>query len=450
MKIVIAIHHFPPQRTAGAELQAYRTARALQERGHEVFVVCVDAEAAVGPGERFTWRDELVDGIPVRRLRFSFDDAPEPLLWEYDNPWIGEQLRAYFEQVQPDLFHLYGGYLITARPLLIARELGIPTVVALTEFWFLCRRFTMLRSNNVLCVPPVDGATCARCISEEHRFYRMLGKLAPNVMQRSWSNRHELSKHYEARKVFLLDALQQATVIISQSVFVGEMFVTAGVPRERLQFIRQGQDADRIQKEARPKRTSAQLRVGYLGQIAWHKGVHVLVEAVRGLHRQDIALHVYGNLEQDKKYVAQLRRIMDDDGRIMLHGTVMREAIAGLFDELDVLVVPSLWYENSPNVIFEAFTHRTPVVASRLGGMAELVQHGENGLLFAAGDVKDLQQQLAHLLDEPGLVAQLQTGIHPVKRLDEETDELEQVYFAAVREMEQSSTRSDKDLVSLP
>lgn len=90
------------------------------------------------------------------------------------------------------------------------------------------------------------------------------------------------------------------------------------------------------------------------------------------------------------------------------------------------------------------------MVASRLGGMAELVQHGENGLLFAAGDVKDLQQQLAHLLDEPGLVAQLQTGIHPVKRLDEETDELEQVYFAAVREMEQSSTRSDKDLVSLP
>jgi glycosyltransferase involved in cell wall biosynthesis len=91
-----------------------------------------------------------------------------------------------------------------------------------------------------------------------------------------------------------------------------------------------------------------------------------------------------------------------------------------------------VWYENSPNVILEAFAHHTPVVASDLGGMAELVRDGENGLLFAPGDADSLARQLRRLLDDPHLLSALRAGIGPVKSVAQEMDELEGVYQTVV------------------
>jgi len=100
---------------------------------------------------------------------------------------------------------------------------------------------------------------------------------------------------------------------------------------------------------------------------------------------------------------------------------------------VDIVVMPSLWYENSPNIILECFAHRTPVIASNLGGMAELVQHDENGLLFSPGNTQDLANQIQRLLDEPDVVRRLQAGIPPVKGLSQEIDELESIYADIIR-----------------
>jgi glycosyltransferase involved in cell wall biosynthesis len=99
---------------------------------------------------------------------------------------------------------------------------------------------------------------------------------------------------------------------------------------------------------------------------------------------------------------------------------------------LDVVVVPSQWYENSPNVILEALACRTPVIASNLGGMAELIQHGRNGLLFEAGNASDLAAQLGRLVEEPGLLDALRRGTGPVRSMDEEISELVGIYERAV------------------
>jgi glycosyltransferase involved in cell wall biosynthesis len=88
-------------------------------------------------------------------------------------------------------------------------------------------------------------------------------------------------------------------------------------------------------------------------------------------------------------------------------------------------VVPSIWYENSPYSILEAFAHGLPVIATDLGGMAELVRHEESGLLFRRGDAASLAQQLARLLREPSLLGLLRSGVPPVKASSEEIDEIE-------------------------
>ena len=96
--------------------------------------------------------------------------------------------------------------------------------------------------------------------------------------------------------------------------------------------------------------------------------------------------------------------------------------------DLDVLVVPSTWYENAPGVIFEAFAAGMPVIATDLGGMSEFVKPGENGLLFALGDAQDLAGQLRTLIDDRDLLGRLRAGIEPVKTVGEYADELIDLY----------------------
>lgn len=156
MKILLAVHHFPPRYTGGAEWRAYRTAAALRSRGHDVRVVAIERIDAAGAG--LTWSDEVYEGVPVRRLAFNLSAAPDPFVWQYDNAWIGEHLDALIAQERPDVFHLIGGYLMTGSALLSARRAGLPVVVTLTDYWYLCPRISMLRSDGSISTLPLDAA----------------------------------------------------------------------------------------------------------------------------------------------------------------------------------------------------------------------------------------------------------------------------------------------------
>jgi glycosyltransferase involved in cell wall biosynthesis len=439
MKILMAVHHFPPNYKGGAEWRAYRTAKALSARGHEVRVVCVERIDA-GPGEQITWQDELYNDIIVRRLSFNLAAAPDPFRWEYDNPWIGDHLLKLLDEYQPDVFHVIGGYLISARPLHLAHTLAIPTVVTLTDFWFICRRISMLRSNGQLSTLPIHPATCARCLGEEKRRYRVLGRLLPGMMDAFWKRRQAQIEKIEARMAYLRDTLNHVDAIISPSDFLRSTFIEAGVEPKRIIFSRQGRDFPNLRAETLEKTPSSQLRIGYIGQIASLKGVHVLFEAIRQMPDVALTVRVYGDTTPFPKYTERLRRLIAQDERLRLAGVYQSQEVGNILRELDVIVVPSLWYENSPNVILEAFAHRTPVIASNLGGMAELVRAGENGLLFAPGDANDLARQLQRLLDEPHLLSILRAGIEPIKTTTQEMDELENIYQQVVVGARQAAT----------
>jgi glycosyltransferase involved in cell wall biosynthesis len=301
------------------------------------------------------------------------------------------------------------------------------------DFWFLCRRISMLRSDGQLSTLPIDPATCARCLGEESRRYRWLGRLAPALANAFWHTQVDRQHLIQDRLAFLLGSLNQASAIISRSQFVRQTFITAGIAPERIRFIRQGRDFPDLTPAALVKSPAGQLRVGYLGQIAAHKGLHVLLEAARRLPEAALSVRAYGDTTPFPNYTARLRRLIDGDERLTLAGPYAGQAaLRDLLRDLDVVVVPSLWYENSPNVILEAFAHGTPVIVSDLGGMAELVTDGVDGLRFPAGDAAALARCLRRFLDEPGLLDHLRAGIAPIKGVAQEMDELEAVYRQVV------------------
>lgn len=430
MKIVLGVHHYPPHYNGGAELRAHRTAAALRERGVAVQVICVERVDS-GPAASVHWRDEVYDGVPVRRLYFDLAAAPDRFRWEYQNPWIGEHLYAYLDQERPDVFHLVGGYLMTTSALEAAQQVGIPTVVTLTDYWYLCPRIQMLRSNGNLSTLPLDPFTCARCLGEEQRRYRYVGKVAPWLMDAFWRTRKRKAQQIEERFSTLSAVLNRVDALISPSRFLRSMYLQAGISVERFIYSRQGRDFPPLEPEMTIKSPSDRLRVGYIGQISHHKGVHILLQAVRELD-VPIALTVFGDLATFPDYAAKLIKIAHNDQRILFAGSFPRQEITAVMRNLDVIVVPSLWYENSPNVILEAFAQRTPVVASDLGGMAEMVKHGKNGMLFSPGDVQGLARLLHQLATSDNLLSELSLQIEPVRTVTQEIDELMGIYNLVV------------------
>lgn len=425
----MAVHHFPPHYSGGAEWRTLRTASALQRRGHQVRVVAIESIQG-DPADGLTWIDEIYEGVNLRRLSFNLKSAPDPFRWQYDNPWIGAHIEAMLRSLQPDLFHMVGGYLITASALRAAQRANIPTVVSLTDYWWICPRISLLRTDGTLSTLPINPVQCARCLGEEKRRFRLPGKMLPSLMQFYWSKQHDQITRVDDRLHFLLDTLNQVSAIICPSEFLRGVYEQVGIAPEKMQYIRQGRDFPGLTMEMKRKTPSRGLRLGFIGQIAKLKGVHTMIEAVRSLPNAPLELVIYGDLTAAPKYTAQLRQLIGADTRIKLSGTYTD--LTTTLREIDVVIVPSLWYENSPNSILEAFAHCTPVITSDLGGMAELVTDGKNGMLFEPGNVQALAQKISFLLDDPHLLDQLRAGIGVVKSLGQEMDELERIYARLV------------------
>ena len=146
-------------------------------------------------------------------------------------------------------------------------------------------------------------------------------------------------------------------------------------------------------------RRGAVRRFCVVGQMEGQKGIFVLVEAYRQLHAlfPDVHLHVVGSGSS----IPLLKRLSRDIRGLVLRGRLDADGVRAAISESDVLVVPSLIAENQPSVILEAFALGVPVVASRVGGIPELIHDGETGFLVDSGSVEDLLGALRLCVEDP-------------------------------------------------
>jgi glycosyltransferase involved in cell wall biosynthesis len=176
------------------------------------------------------------------------------------------------------------------------------------------------------------------------------------------------------------------------------------------------------------------LQVGFIGTLYEHKGADVLIRAVRALSR-DCSLHlrVYGRTDESD-YVRRLRGLADGDERIEFCGTFPPARLGDTIASLDVLVIPSVWYENTPLVAYSAQAAACPIVASNVPGLAEVVQHDENGLLFEPGDSRGLAAALEQLVRRPGLLSRLSSRAPSPRPIGDYVSSLIDIYGEVMRE----------------
>jgi glycosyltransferase involved in cell wall biosynthesis len=183
------------------------------------------------------------------------------------------------------------------------------------------------------------------------------------------------------------------------------------------------------------KSASDKLRIGYIGTFYEHKGVDLLIRAflaVPDKERKGACLKLYGDESQFPEYAARLRRMVQEAGSrgqdIAFLGTFPNDQLGKILTDIDILAVPSRWYENTPLVMQSALATKTPLIVTDLGGMSELVKHGQNGLLFKLNDYHSLAAQILALLSDPGLLAKLRANIKDERTVAQMVNDIESVF----------------------
>jgi glycosyltransferase involved in cell wall biosynthesis len=449
MFILFITNFFPPKSNGGTEKYTFSLIKSLQRKGHEVGVVYADEWQEGKDYWNGTTQSEY-KSIPIWQAHINWTKAKDPNRALYYDTEAEKWMEELLKTLKPDIIHVTSSWSLGIGVLHSIRKSNIPFILTLMDFWFLCPRISLMKSNGELCEGPRTPNDCHKCLFHSSGVNRRFGNLLPNSINTIIWNRivklPYVSKfrglrgyaiNVEERKRMLFDSLMLPDLIISHSHTLKNIFESEWIP-DRIIHLKNGHDLDWL-NTYNGKGSSNQFSFGYIGQIIDIKGVHLLIEAFNAANFDScVKLYICGDLNQDKNYVEKLYSLANNNKNIIFQGRFNYDQIGNIFSNIDVLVVPSLWFENAPLVIYEAFASGTPVIASDIGGMAEAIDHGETGLLFQRGNVDDLASQIIKIYSNPDIFEYLQNNIKPVKKIEEEVDELIKIYENVIRKAEKS------------
>ena len=424
LRILYVVHGFPPDTWAGTEVYTYNLAKEMLALGHEVAILCRAPESGENP--EFGTTEEEFQGLRVFRMMHRLDHASLRESYVKRGPEIA--FRKILGSFEPDVVHFQHLIHLSVGLVEIAKARGLATVITCHDYWALCARVQMIRPDGAIC-PSNMGAGCYLCVKEKAlglveraaKLGRAGGGPVIETIAKLAKLRHGRAqmdeyKELRERERVVPAAYAAADLRISPSRFLRDKYLESGMfDSHSFLFSDNGMRTDHVealtddQSAVRPP--DAPVRFGFVGSLVWYKGGEVMVRAVRRLQEAGLGarvqLNVYGSFDPEgDPHHAELERLAQG-APIEFHGRFDNSRLSEVYREIDVLVVPSLWYENSPITIHEAYLTETPVLASNLGGMAEFVRDEVDGLLFGVGDDEDLARQMRRLADEPDLLEKI-------------------------------------------
>lgn len=354
MKICIINNIYPPYHRGGAEQVVVQTVRGLRERGHTVVVITSTPE-----------KDELVEdnGVKIYRINpemsYFYTDAHKygifaRMKWHVENIWnrgVARAVDAIIESEKPDVVHTHN---------LMGLSFLIPQKIR-------ARKIRHVHTiHDVQLVEPSGMILKTR----EHSF--------------RYHGPHTMLYSLITTRLF-----GSPDVIISPSKFLLDFYRARGFFANSLCMVIRNPLTFSLESTYE-KRANAKLFLLYVGQIEYHKGISILIDAIEQLDSTEFELHIAGGgslLKEIKERTAHM-------DLVHVHGRVEKEKLREFYKKADITIVPSLCYENSPTVIFESFSFHAPVLASKIEGIAELIEEGKNGITFEAGNIRELGKKI--------------------------------------------------------
>ncbi len=442
MKILQVVHSFPPYNTAGTEVYTYNLCQELVKK-HKVFVFHRVNDLHLA---EYALNHRQLDGLEVFsisntfRLCGSFEAT-------YKNNVIAKKFGWILDQIGPDIVHIQHVLYLSANIIEEVKKRNIPVLFTLHDYWLLCPQGQLLK-NDISACNKKNSLECVGCIFHQlsikkniFKAYYFLRKYTPGYLvqlaKNSYLNYCRFSSLAKIRAINLIEERiaymkaisSRVDLFISPSQFLKRKFIEFGIPEEKIGLLLCGFNLGNFRDFQ--KMASSKLRFGFIGNLLPAKGAHILIESFNKIKNSNAELRIYGQASSYKgilgNYLKYLKKITRNKN-IKFMGGFDNKDVAKIFEEIEVLVVPSIWYENSPLVIQEAFLSKTPVIASRIGGIPELIEEGVNGFLFTPGDTSDLKEKLEYIIGNPEVINKFKNNLPKIKSIEENAREIEEIY----------------------
>ena len=392
MKICFISNLYLPFVIGGAEISVGRVAEELVKKGNEVLVI------TTSPNRKSSIED--INGVRVYRINplnlyamYNHQKQPEllKLIWHVVDLW---NLHSYvvvkniLKKEMPDIVHINNLKGLSLSVFSAAKRLNLPLIFTAHDYSLICPRANLLRGSGEICNSPSKF-----CV-----LYNRIQKYLVN-------NKPDL---VTAPSQFVMDKLKTSGLFKD----VKTMKVPLGIELS----------------DKKAEKSYNTIDILYAGGLSRHKGVHIFLNAFKELKYENIKLHIIGKGADEEDF----KKIAGSNQRIFFHGFVPDEELIQLYQKANITVVPSIWYDNSPMVIYESFMNGTPVIGSRIGGIPELIEDGHNGFLFEAGNVKELKNKLEYLIENPYELKRLEEGAFASAKkygMDMHIRKLEKIYL---------------------
>ncbi|MFG1423734.1 glycosyltransferase [Roseixanthobacter liquoris] len=374
MKALVIAHGHPDFNVGGGELAAYDLFCAIRRRKEvtsATFLGRTDnkhmrhGSIMLRRAGEYLWRQDMGEWFRLRTANFTS---------------IVSSFREFLLFVKPDIIFMHHFVHMGIEALMEIKK-TLPNcrlVLTLHEYTAICHQSGQMvkKQNKKLCYRE-SFDDCSACF--------------PDFSGTDfWLRKHYIQRHFEAVNTF-----------VSPSMFLRNRFIEWGIPEEHIFVIENGQ-ADQIVNQSYQANLFSTF--GFFGQITAFKGVDVFLQAIHLLPkdiRAKCRFEVHGaNLESQEAWLQELigtlRKPLIEEGVLRWVGPYERSELPGRMKRIGWVIVPSIWWENSPMVIQESFVNQRPVICSGIGGMAEKVRDRVDGFHF---EVKN-PMHLAEVLTE--------------------------------------------------
>lgn len=437
MKVVHVVGGYHPDPMAGTEVYVQSLALALRPLGINSIIAAPDTE------------DKIYEhnGLRVRRYGMSPDVRDLREIYGHADPSALGSFLSLVEAEQPSVVHFHTRTRTASLEAVCrVKSGGLPVIITYHTPTMSCPRGTLLRWGSEICSGELCERTCTQCMlmafgvgaSASRALAETPRKLGKLIGRLGLSGRVPTALRMHEMIALLTETTRDfyaaADRVIALCNWSHEVLLANGADANRLRLVRHGISGIPHNPPAiRERNGQMAVRLAFLGRIEPIKGLHHIVNAVRALSDAQITLDIYAvHSSQPSQYRKDIEQAVTLDARIRLLDPISNDQIVSALSEYDALVVPSQWLETGPLVVLEAFAAGIPVIGSRLGGIAELVTDGVNGLLVDPFDEmawRDCLQRIAHA---PRILYGLQENVRPPRTVQTVAEEMASIYREVV------------------
>jgi glycosyltransferase involved in cell wall biosynthesis len=371
MRVLLITGHYQPG-PGGAETVVHLTERLLRGAGHEV-VPFATAEPGTSPTPWRGW-------FPPPAGSAARTEPGRRLAGIYSRP-ARRALDRLLTEARPDVAHVHHVHEFLSLSVLDAlRDHEIPVVMTLHDYKAVCPNYRLF----------TQGRPCERCLSGG----RLLNPLLHHCLAGEGSSWRAAAAGAEAALGTLRGWWRSVRLFLAPSAFLRDRVVAGGLPAGRVAVL-----PNPVLVPARPAGPPERpARFVYAGRLVAEKGLGVLLTAAGRLPPGSV-IDVYGS---GRAEAAISRRVRAERLPVRLHGFAAKSTLTEALGGATAVVLPALWYENCPMSVLEGAACGVAVVASRIGGLPELIDDGGTGLLVPPGEPRPLAEALRVLAGDPG------------------------------------------------